>query len=91
MKVQIRFSKTVNIDEVPDQDEIQLVTNSQDMESIVDYFCGKDKRRAKRFEQFHSYFVECSEGDYNAVYGCTSSVPRSNHRVTPIKRLYISK
>ena len=53
-----------------------LLTNSQDIDSINDYF-----GQVCKDENFSSFFVDVGDGDYNTVYGCPYAVP---HNTDPL-------
>jgi hypothetical protein len=58
------------------EEEIQLITNSQDVKMIHD-----DYPEAREFD---SFFVLIVDGDYDNIYGFEGSVPALNKYVTKI-------
>lgn len=59
-----------NIASVNDRDDLQLVTDSQDLEAIKEYL-GKPEW----FDDFGGCFVKVGEGDYDEIYCFEGSVP----------------
>jgi len=56
------------VKDIQDNENLVLVTNSQDIEEISAYFNVNP-------ENFGCMFVEILDGEYGKVYGCYSNIP----------------
>ena len=59
-----------------DADELMLLTDSQDVEAIYDYFDKPGKRAG--VNEFGGFFVVARDGDYDAVWGFYNCTPYTN-------------
>jgi len=59
--------------------DFQLITDSQDIKETLEYIGREDE-----FDDWGALFVKVGDGDYEEVYGTTTSVPRDNSKVTKL-------
>jgi hypothetical protein len=77
-QVTLSNKKPIDLD-----DTFMLLTDSQDINAINEYFgdvCIE--------EDFNSFFVRTYDGDYDRVYGCHYSVPCNNDRLYLVEMIH---
>jgi hypothetical protein len=57
--------------------DLELVTDSQDVNAIKEYLAGQDKRNKqyKKLKDYSLFLVKVENGDYAEIYASTKSVP----------------
>ena len=67
-------------------DEFQLCSDSQDTESIIEYF--RLEHAMQYYGEFRSFFVSISDGDYDTVYACFYHFPHDNDSLFKIELVH---
>ncbi|MBS3748163.1 MAG: hypothetical protein KGY67_00500 [Candidatus Thermoplasmatota archaeon] len=81
MKVNVKDEFVGNIRSIEHRDDLQLVTDSQDVDAIKDYFGNPDW-----MDEFGGCFVNVKEGDYDEVYCFNGNVPYLDKSLFKIER-----
>ena len=83
MKTIIRTTYAGKIGDLQDRDELQLITNSQDVEEVKDYFGNRPSVR-----RFEGFLVDVGDGEYGDVYKFESNIAHNSYPVWRITRTY---
>ena len=70
------------IKDIQNRNDLQLVTDSQDVKEIWDYFGNRSNAT-----MFEGFFVKVEEGDYSEVYGFHGIVPELQKELYKITRI----
>jgi len=74
MKVDVKYVGTIGGNENVLEDFI-LVTDSQDVAEIKDYFGLPKSQWRDSLDEFDGFFVKTKDGDYHKVFGFHGNVP----------------
>lgn len=70
MKAYINVELAGTIKDLDKRQDLQLITDSQDVEAIKERF-GNDQD----LEDFGGFFIKIDNGDYDEVYGYEGTIP----------------
>jgi hypothetical protein len=84
MKVVVKTRWVDNIEALESRGDLQLVTDSQDVEAVKEHFGN-----VPEVSQFGGFLVDIEDGDYQDVYGFYGSVPGKEKRTYKITMEYV--
>jgi len=70
VRCRITAKRIGTIKDINKREDLTLLTDSQDVESVKEYFGNR-----KAVDEFDGFFVKVGEGDYDEIYGFEGSVP----------------
>jgi len=76
----IECKREIQVCDIPD--ECMLITDSQDIDPILEYFDRPD------WMDYGCYFVEVLDGEYGRIYGCESNIPYNHYWVDTLKLIF---
>ena len=79
MKCEIKDKYAGVIGDLEDRNDLQLVTDSQDVQDIKDYFGN-----APAVEDYDGFFVKVGDGELDEVYAFVGSIPVLNKPIFEI-------
>lgn len=80
MKVYINVELAGTIKDLDKRQDLQLITDSQDVEAIKEHF-GNDQD----LEDFEGFFIKIDNGDYDEVYGFEGIIPDLEKDIYKVK------
>jgi len=69
MKFYLETTRIGTINDIQDREDLNLLTDSQDVEHIKDYLGNH-----KDLEDFDGFFVKVEDADYSEIYAFSGSV-----------------
>lgn len=82
MQCNVKAERTGSIGDLQKRDDLQLLTDSQDVNAVKEYFGNREA-----VKEFDGFFVKVEEGDLPEVYGFHGIVPNLDKDIYKIERI----
>ena len=74
MKSYLRITYYGTIKKLNTRQDLTLVSDAQDVQTIKEHLAGTDHRQLKKLKDYNLFLVKIVDGEYSEIYASTHSV-----------------